>query len=342
MRSFLRRFSGRAQIAAETRPPIAGHGGRFLQVTSPAGRTYELSLAEEGHDDYHDHVGRGENRDAVWHFLSNFVGEGDVFFDVGANIGTLSVASAANGAAVHSFELLCENINHIIKSIKRNKLNNISIVQAAVGCSTDLVGVSGFSAWGHASDAGMIWVPGTSVDAYSRKRGIIKVDIIKIDVEGSEKDVLQGACETINCSHPDIIIESNILTCGGRGYSYRDLLRSLENFGYRIYRLSPAGITRWNNDWIQEVILTDYLATAKPEEDLIARSGLQLFKHSDDVVVQSIIEQGKHVPIHRHYVLAVRDRLPARIRSDKRITALLDRWSSELGAPPDVLRIGSA
>ena len=150
---------------------------RLVSVRSPDGLSYVLSLRGAGQDDYHDLAASGGNKDGVWHFISKWVEAGDVFLDLGANIGTLSIAAAVKGACVHSFEMLHDNIFYLVSSINHNKIDNINIVQAAVGRSSGLVGIGGSSAWGHAVETAMIWVPGTSVDAYCEKRGIAHVDL---------------------------------------------------------------------------------------------------------------------------------------------------------------------
>ena len=60
-----------------------------------------------------------------------------------------------------------------------------------------------------------------SIDSLNLKR----VDLIKIDVEGMEMEVLQGAAETISRCKPVLLIET-IKT------NFSDLQTNLENSGY--------------------------------------------------------------------------------------------------------------
>ena len=69
----------------------------------------------------------------------------------------------------------------------------------------------------------------TTLDAFQLER----VDLIKIDVEGHEFEVLQGACRTIAASRPTLIIEIKENLFG----KVRDLLSS---YGYAPERLEDV------------------------------------------------------------------------------------------------------
>lgn len=75
----------------------------------------------------------------------------------------------------------------------------------------------------------------TTLDSMIASKGR-HLELIKIDVEGSELDVLRGAQQTINRSHPDIITEV-ILEGGEMG----DHLAWLREHGYRIFDMTPEG-----------------------------------------------------------------------------------------------------
>ena len=70
-------------------------------------------------------------------------------------------------------------------------------------------------------------VPAFPIDDF----GFEDVDYIKIDVEGFEKKVLQGATRTIDAINPVIVIEQNDVTIEGEDrYAAKD---HLETLGYR-------------------------------------------------------------------------------------------------------------
>lgn len=82
-------------------------------------------------------------------------------------------------------------------------------------------------------------VPVTTVDAVLAARGIERVLLLKIDTEGHELAVLEGARSALNASAIDIVqLEFNEMNVVSRTF-FRDLLAPLD--GYRLFRLLPDG-----------------------------------------------------------------------------------------------------
>ena len=69
-----------------------------------------------------------------------------------------------------------------------------------------------------------------------------KIDLIKIDVEGAEVEVLEGAIETIKKYKPVIVVESfnrknecDYILCN-LGYKLKDIIREGEDYVYTTER----------------------------------------------------------------------------------------------------------
>lgn len=75
-----------------------------------------------------------------------------------------------------------------------------------------------------------------SLDEFVEERNIAKVDLIKIDTQGAEGLVLEGACEVIARDNPTLIVEA----VEGQDYS-EDVVRKLNSFGYKIYGITELG-----------------------------------------------------------------------------------------------------
>ena len=212
-------------------------------------------------DPYQAAIAAGHGFDGTWRLFDALSRPGSVFLDVGANIGLYSLPAAIKGVHVHSFELLADNANRLAAGAVANSVR-IAVINAAVADGGGMVAVAGHSAYGR-----VVSGPGSmrkiSLDAYARQHNIESIDVVKIEVEGSELSVLRGMIGILRRCAPDVIIESNVWWCGASGYSYRDLLRFLAKLGYLIYRIEGGWLRPWKLRWAQEVACADYLATMK-------------------------------------------------------------------------------
>ena len=117
----------------------------------------------------------------------------------------------ATSGAVYAFEPLERNLAYLRKHVLLNKLQNCTIVEQAIG---NREGERSFSAIGgdfcaaKFSPDGEVSVPTTTLDTciYGAKR-FRPPDVLKIDVEGAEFEVLQGAARALSEFCPTIFVE---------------------------------------------------------------------------------------------------------------------------------------
>lgn len=318
--------SAAPEPAANQAPePEVKFGPSYVGFQLPDGRPYELSIAA-GADVYFQAVANGATQDAPWRFVTEWVKPGEVFFDLGANIGTFTIPIAVSGAEVHAFELLHENTVHILNSVRRNKLKNVSITLGATWDSGGCVGFAGYSAWGEVQKDTPISVATITVDDYVRQKAIAHVDTIKIDVEGSEKWALRGAVQLLQRDHPDVVIECNVVACGNSGYSYRELLSFLSGQGYTIYRFFKDRLAPCRPGEFQEIVYADYLASVRSPEAIQRRSGWKIEALSEQEVLQSVLDQDLYNEYHKAYVVANWQHMPEFIRNNSKAAALVEQW----------------
>jgi FkbM family methyltransferase len=146
--------------------------------------------------------------------LANAVSPGAVVYDVGANVGIYSLLASLQvgpSGMVYAFEPLERNLLYLRRHLTLNKVENCVVLEAAV-CNKE--GTRSFSAasWSssmaHLSTDGETSVPSTSLDSciYGERR-FRAPDILKIDVEGAEMEVLEGASRALTEFHPAIFLE---------------------------------------------------------------------------------------------------------------------------------------
>lgn len=197
------------------------------------------------------HVGNPIAKNGVYEpHITNFVkanlSEGDIFFDIGANIGYFTfLASSIVGehGKVYSFEPFSENIKMLSINNMESKLDNINIYPFAVSnsdnlCLFDNSGSNGFIR--PMSDKLSRVMDSTPVYSVALDRllgNVDKVDFIKIDTEGAEYLALSGAKEILVKHTPTIVSEFSpeaLLATSGVNYDeYLKLL--LINEKYQLY-----------------------------------------------------------------------------------------------------------
>jgi FkbM family methyltransferase len=140
--------------------------------------------------------------------------QGDVVYDVGANVGIYSLSASfevGNSGWVYAFEPLQRNLHYLRQHLALNNLQNCTVLESAI-CNKE--GTLAFSAtnWhpsmARLSPSGEITVPSTTLDSciYGEKQ-LRPPNVIKIDVEGAEFEVLSGATRGITEFHPTMFLE---------------------------------------------------------------------------------------------------------------------------------------
>jgi len=154
-------------------------------------------------------------------FLSSFVKEGSVFYDVGANVGFFSLLAARLAGPegkVISFEPLPDNLVRLRENIERNEFHNVQILPLALGGANEerIFQVSERPTWGKLKGVGSespdkymsdIKVLVRRLDDLLSESTIQPPDFVKIDVEGAEVEVVEGARETLLRHGPMLMIE---------------------------------------------------------------------------------------------------------------------------------------
>ena len=74
-----------------------------------------------------------------------------------------------------------------------------------------------------------------TLDEYIKKNSIIKIDMIKLDVDGYEFKVIEGAIETLKLHKPIIIMELGPFNLEKVSDNITDLVSLLQNIGYKFY-----------------------------------------------------------------------------------------------------------
>lgn len=170
---------------------------------------------------------------------------GDVFFDVGANIGYYSILASSkigNTGKVYSFEPDIHNVQILEKNIELNNASNVKITKKAVSDKTGFVNFKssalskGDSAISISNSEGNISIPSITLDDFVAETGVYP-NVIKIDVEGAEIMALKGAKGLFSRAKQPIVLFIEYNPQSLRQVSQADplyLLNILEESGFKI------------------------------------------------------------------------------------------------------------
>ena len=201
--------------------------------------------------------------------LKEFLKPGMTVYDVGANIGYVTLMLAHQSGAsgkVFAFEALPVNVERIQKNIALNKLSNVTVVSGAVLDKTGSVTFYVHESVGMGKAAGSagrreehykaeITVHGLSLDEFVYEQDNPVPDAVKMDIEGGEVLALPGMSRILREHHPLMFLELHgpesekaaWETLTAAGYTLRAMesgypvIESPEKLGWKAYVIAIFG-----------------------------------------------------------------------------------------------------
>jgi FkbM family methyltransferase len=156
----------------------------------------------------------GERRMEIYGGRGDGVLPGDVVLDCGANIGTFVAEALDAGAAL---VVACEPSPGTLECLRRNVAEGVSagrviIYPKGLWHETAIVRMTpGMSPAGDSfvrQGAGGIELPVTTIDSMVEELGLDRIDFIKMDIEGAERNAVRGARSSINKFRPRLALSA--------------------------------------------------------------------------------------------------------------------------------------
>jgi FkbM family methyltransferase len=178
----------------------------------------------------------------IYH-LRRLLAHGAVILDAGANFGYYSLVLAhflQRNCTVYAFEPNPATYQRLSLNISLNGMGDVIHAQrlglsdyAGEAALVEQVGNTGATALVEGRGVRV-----TTLDSFVRANNVGRVNLIKIDVEGMERSVLQGARELIETTPAlMILIEVHPHTLRRAGTSADDLIEDVRRLGFEIYEL---------------------------------------------------------------------------------------------------------
>jgi FkbM family methyltransferase len=192
-------------------------------------------------------------------FVDRFLKPGMTCIDAGANMGLFTLlASRKVGAegTVWAFEPSYREYDRLTENLRLSQADNVQAFSIALldregeaplsiadGGHT---GQNTLGAFVYAIDLLRVEVVRTSpLDQLVRARGLARVDLMNIDVEGAELALLAGAAETLKAHRPVLLLEVLPSALEKQGTSRQELLKLLQGHQYNLFCFdSASGLPR--------------------------------------------------------------------------------------------------
>lgn len=169
------------------------------------------------------------------------VREDKTILDVGANIGTETVAFAqiVPRGRVVAIEPEARNLEWLERNTRLNALENVAIVTCAVSDRPEKIQLEGY----HSGNTGLVHavpskkggIEGRTLDQVYLSLERPEVSYVHIDVEGFEARVLKGGWEMIRERRPVLYLEAQSQLLARAESSPAELFRELSQLDYCVF-----------------------------------------------------------------------------------------------------------
>lgn len=239
-------------VLLKIRRMIHKPGGRELELVSvDGGQNLSVNVCEQlGGDLYY---GLGFEAAEIELFRA-LIQPGWTVFDVGANVGIYTILSAAGVGPtghVYAFEPVPDVRQILLDNLSRAGAANVTIAGTAVSDAPGEVelfvneetALTSIGRTGRGKIVAVRRVPVCTLDAYASDRGVSRIDLLKIDVEGFEGHVLRGAEGLLERSR-DVVIFSELAEKNFRplNLSREDVFRWLKARAFEAWEFDRDGV----------------------------------------------------------------------------------------------------
>lgn len=183
-------------------------------------------------------------------FIHSYLQPKDVMIDVGANIGAISLLAAdkITHGKIFAFEPTPSVANKLKLNVRLNGLENIiaCFVQAVsnkngflhfkIEGQSEVNHIVNSSTKGDSKD--IIKVSSTTLDTFVKNNNLKQVDLLKIDVEGAEQSVFDGAKTSLSKHVISVIVFEANPKMKKYGTSSKKLISFIQQYGYSVFAFS--------------------------------------------------------------------------------------------------------
>ncbi|MDD5707945.1 MAG: FkbM family methyltransferase [Kiritimatiellae bacterium] len=203
----------------------------------------------------------GQSNPFETRLVNKFLNPGDTLVQIGAyKDGWLALVGAravGSEGTVVCFEPIPDYAESFRQNVALNDFRNIAVEQVAV---SDVPGRARLSLAGTnsslvlAGKSASVDVNAVTLDEYVASRGLSKIDLLIVDVEGAEPLVLRGAQRTLETSVSLLLMEVIDEFLRQAGSSALELIRYAMALGFHPYVITRRGLRAWKPGCASETL----------------------------------------------------------------------------------------
>ncbi len=186
-------------------------------------------------------------------YLKNTLREGDIFIDIGANIGSFSLIASKqvqSTGKVYAFEPVHQTFEQLTYNYSLNHFTQTLLIQKALAdkkghlelnvSNQSNTGMS--SMLNHDAETGQIEkVPCITLDDFVEENNISTINLIKMDIEGAEYLALLGMSHILKHIRPTLMIELNEAIIQKNPAQHQKLLALMASYRYCLKGIDRDG-----------------------------------------------------------------------------------------------------
>lgn len=191
--------------------------------------------------------------------IRRIVKPGMTVVDIGANIGCHALPMAllvGSAGKVIAFEPMTWAYTKLLKNISLNEFTNIVVEKKALSNTKEQRELHFKTSWridgSEKEDKEVESIELLTLDEYLYAKDI-SVDFIKIDVDGYELKIIEGAIKTLRKNKPVLLLELGVHTLRQVDHSLSDLIDCLFSNDYKCYKESDEVLLNGIEDILVEI-----------------------------------------------------------------------------------------
>ncbi len=179
-------------------------------------------------------------------YLLDYLENSEVILDIGANIGQTSFNIIGTqkkkglNPVIYSFEPYPRTFKKLETNRTLNPTVSVKTYNLGLGRERGILHMTqhsplnsgGFRMTNEPDNS--ISVPVIALDEFVPENQLTKIDFIKIDVEGFEVQVLEGALETLKTFRPILVFEYSLQNINAQSGNIKNILKQLSDMNYDI------------------------------------------------------------------------------------------------------------